>query len=62
MSQFTDESFEAIDMESVADTALEEIQAGMIVRGEVVTVDSELAYGNVGTKSDGRIALEEIYK
>lgn len=60
MSQFTDESFEAIDMESVADTALEEIQAGMIVRGEVVTVDSEFAYVNVGTKSDGRIALEEF--
>lgn len=60
MSQITDESFEAIDMESVADTALEEIQAGMIVKGEVVTVDSEFAYVNVGTKSDGRIALEEF--
>lgn len=60
MSQITDENFEAIDMESVADTALEEIQAGMIVKGEVVTVDSEFAYVNVGTKSDGRIALEEF--
>lgn len=60
MTQITDESFEAIDMESVADTALDEIQAGMIVEGEVVTVDSEFAYVNVGTKSDGRIALEEF--
>ena len=31
MSQFTDENFEAIDMELVADTALENISPGMIV-------------------------------
>lgn len=60
MSQITDEGFEAIDMETVADTVLEEIEAGMIVKGEVVTVDSEFAYVNIGTKSDGRIALEEF--
>ncbi len=60
MSPTTDENFEAIDMESVADTALEDIKPGMIVKGEIVTVDTEFAYVNVGIKSDGRIALEEF--
>ncbi len=60
MTPITDDNFDAIDMESVADSALDELEAGMIVRGEVVTVDSGFAYVNVGTKSDGRVALEEF--
>ena len=51
---------ESIDMEHVADSALEEIQPGMIVQGEIVTVDSDFAYVNVGTKSDGRIQIQEF--
>ncbi len=60
MTQITDDNFDAIDMESVADSALEELEAGMIVKGEVVTVDSGFAYINVGTKSDGRVSLDEF--
>ncbi len=60
MTPITDDNFDAIDMESVADSALEELEAGMIVKGEVVTVDSGFAYVNVGTKSDGRVALDEF--
>ncbi|HNX24665.1 MAG TPA: S1 RNA-binding domain-containing protein [Spirochaetota bacterium] len=60
MTPITDDNFDAIDMESVADSALDELEAGMIVKGEVVTVDSGFAYVNVGTKSDGRVALDEF--
>jgi small subunit ribosomal protein S1 len=60
MTPITDDNFDAIDMESVADSALDDLEAGMIVKGEVVTVDSGFAYVNVGTKSDGRVALEEF--
>ena len=60
MTPITDDNFDAIDMESVADSALDELQPGMIVKGEIVTVDAGYAYVNVGTKSDGRVALEEF--
>lgn len=60
MTPITDDSYDAIDMESVADSALDELQPGMIVKGEIVTVDAGYAYVNVGTKSDGRVALEEF--
>jgi len=60
MTQITDDNFDAIDMQSVADSALDDLEAGMIVKGEVVTVDSGFAYVNVGKKSDGRVALEEF--
>lgn len=60
MTPITDDNFDAIDMESVADSALDELQPGMIVKGEIVTVDAGYAYVNVGTKSDGRVSLEEF--
>ncbi|MCK7484080.1 MAG: S1 RNA-binding domain-containing protein [Candidatus Moduliflexus flocculans] len=60
MTQITDDNFDAIDMQSVVDSAFEELEAGMIVKGEVVTVDSGFAYVNVGSKSDGRVALDEF--
>ena len=60
MTPITDDNFDAIDMQSVADSALDDLEAGMIVKGEVVTVDSGFAYVNVGKKSDGRVALEEF--
>ncbi|HOQ12551.1 MAG TPA: S1 RNA-binding domain-containing protein, partial [Spirochaetota bacterium] len=56
----TEDNYDTIDMASVADSALEDIQPGMIVKGEIVTVDSGYAYVNVGTKSDGRVPLEEF--
>ncbi len=54
------EAVDAINMEHVADSALDSIQPGKIVRGEIVTIDSEYAYVNVGIKSDGGISLEEF--
>ena len=60
MSPIKDDNFDAIDMESVADSALEELQQGMIVKGEIVTIDSDFAYVNVGAKSDGRVPLDEF--
>ncbi|HOO73068.1 MAG TPA: S1 RNA-binding domain-containing protein [Spirochaetota bacterium] len=62
MDQMPQEFNETIDMEHVADSALEEIVTGQIVPGEIVTIDSEFVYVNVGTKSDGRIPLEEFDK
>jgi len=60
MTSIKDDNFDAIDMESVADSALEELQQGMIVKGEIVTIDSDYAYVNVGAKSDGRVPLSEF--
>ncbi len=51
---------EPINMEHVANTAPEDIRPNMILKGEVVTVDSEFAYVNVGAKSEGRVALSEF--
>jgi small subunit ribosomal protein S1 len=62
MDQMPQEYNETIDMEHVADSTLEDLKAGSIVRGEIVTIDSEFVYVNVGTKSDGRIPLEEFEK
>ena len=62
MAQITDDNLEAIDMESVADSALDDLEAGMIVKGVVVTADSAFVYVNVGAKSDGRVPIEEFEK
>ncbi len=51
---------ESIDMEHVADSAIEDIQPGKIIKGEIVTIDTDFAYVNVGTKLDGRIPLQEF--
>ncbi len=60
MAQTLQEFGETINMEHVADSALESIEPGRIIEGEVVTVDTEFVYVNVGTKSDGRVPLEEF--
>ncbi len=51
---------EQINMEHVANTAPEDIRPNIILKGEVVTVDGEFAYVNVGAKSEGRVALAEF--
>jgi len=56
----TEDFNEAIDMEHVADSIVDSIDHGSVVQGEIVTIDSEFAYVNVGMKSDGRISLEEF--
>ncbi|MBN2158627.1 MAG: S1 RNA-binding domain-containing protein [Spirochaetes bacterium] len=51
---------ENIDMEHVADSTAEEVLPGTIIQGEIVTIDSEYVYVNVGTKTDGRIPIHEF--
>jgi len=52
-----DDSF---SMESIATNALDELKPNKLMRGEVVTIDSEFVYVNVGTKSDGRVRIQEF--
>ena len=60
MEQDSHDVNDTIDMEHVADSAVEEILPGMIVQGEIVTMDADYAYVNVGAKTDGRIPLDEF--
>lgn len=60
MEHVTQEFNDTIDMEHVADSTIEEIMPGKIIHGEIVTFDSDFVYVNVGTKSDGRISIEEF--
>ncbi|MFC1668912.1 S1 RNA-binding domain-containing protein [Spirochaetota bacterium] len=60
MDSVIEEHNESIDMEHIAESVLDSIQPGMIIHGEIVTIDEEYAYVNVGTKSDGRISLGEF--
>ncbi|MCU0844023.1 MAG: S1 RNA-binding domain-containing protein [Spirochaetes bacterium] len=47
-------------MESIANSAMDELQPNKLMQGEVVTIDSEFVYVNVGTKSDGRVRIQEF--
>ena len=60
MDYLNEELNESINMEDVADSVMEDVRPGRIIKGEIVTVDDSYAYVNVGTKSDGRIPLEEF--
>lgn len=60
MDYINEEFGESIDMEHVADLVVEKIVPGRIIKGEIVTIDDSYAYVNVGTKSDGRISLDEF--
>ncbi|TFH39189.1 MAG: S1 RNA-binding domain-containing protein [Chrysiogenales bacterium] len=60
MEPLSSEINENIDMKHVADTTGDEILPGMIVQGEIVNLDQEYAYVNVGTKNDGRIPIQEF--
>ena len=60
MDDTTMENSEMIDMEFVANSAFDEVEQGEVVNGEIVTIDSDFAYVNVGTKSDGRVPLQEF--
>jgi small subunit ribosomal protein S1 len=51
---------DGISMENVANSALDAVQPRRILQGEIVTIDNDFAYINVGTKSDGRVSLEEF--
>jgi small subunit ribosomal protein S1 len=60
MDNATPETNDTINMKDVADSAIEEIQAGVVMQGEIVTIDAGYAYVNVGAKTDGRIPIEEF--
>jgi small subunit ribosomal protein S1 len=60
MSDAREKTDERISMENIAKNALESIQPRKILQGEIVTIDNDFVYVNVGTKSDGRVSLEEF--
>ena len=60
MMDYTEKFDEDINMEHVANSALDMVEPNKILQGEVVTIDNEFAYVNVGTKSEGRVSLEEF--
>jgi small subunit ribosomal protein S1 len=49
-----------IDMQQVADFAIDILEPNKIFEGEIVTIDDDYAYVNVGIKTDGRIKLDEF--
>jgi len=51
---------ESIDMKQVADLPIDTIDENRIMSGEVVTIDGDFAYVNVGIKTDGRVNLNEF--
>ncbi len=51
---------DGFSMESIANNALDALQPNKLMQGEVVTIDSEFVYVNVGTKSDGRVRIQEF--
>jgi len=60
MIDHTERVDDEISMEHVANSAPEDIRPNTVLRGEIVTVDGEFAYVNVGAKSEGRVSLGEF--
>ena len=51
---------EEIDMAQVLDDTMGNLVPGKVITGEVVTVDSNYVYVNVGAKSDGCVSVSEF--
>lgn len=47
-------------MDHVSNLSNDSVQTKTIYTGEIVTVDNDFAYVNIGTKTDGRVSLEEF--
>ncbi|HPK44937.1 MAG TPA: S1 RNA-binding domain-containing protein, partial [Spirochaetota bacterium] len=47
-------------MDHVSNLPSDSIQTKAIYNGEIVTVDNDFAYVSIGTKTDGRVSLEEF--
>lgn len=47
-------------MDHVSNLSNDSIETKTIYTGEIVTVDNDFAYVNIGTKTDGRVSLEEF--
>ncbi len=61
MMNYTDRE-DDINMEQVVNSTLDVVQPNKIIQGEIVTVDKDFAYVNVGTKSEGRVSKDEFEK
>ncbi len=48
------------NMENIAANAFDNIKPNRVLQGEVVTIDNDFVYVNVGTKSDGRVGMDEF--
>ncbi|MCU0821947.1 MAG: S1 RNA-binding domain-containing protein [Spirochaetes bacterium] len=55
-----DKNDENIDMKQVIDYPIDSIEPNKIIKGEIVTIDGNFAYVNVGIKIDGRVNLSEF--
>ncbi len=51
---------ENVDMEKIAEIPIDIVEPNKVLRGEIVTIDNDFAYVNVGIKTDGRIDLDEF--
>lgn len=60
MENVSDKFDDSISMENVVNSVLDVIQPNRVIQGEIVTIDADFAYVNVGTKSDGRVSLNEF--
>ncbi len=60
MEDFSENHEDEMNMEHVINSAHEVIKPNKIIQGEIVTIDDEFVYVNVGTKSEGRVSLEEF--
>ncbi len=60
MADKPEDQNEAFDMAHIAESTVDDLTPGKIIKGEVVTIDSDYVYINVGMKSDGRIPLYEF--
>ncbi len=60
MENMNEKIEDSFSMENIAKNAVDVIRPNKILKGEVVTIDNDFVYVNVGTKSDGRISLDEF--
>jgi len=60
MEHSTNGHDDAISMEHIADSLLDGVAPNTIVEGEIVTIDGDFAYVNVGTKYEGKVRLNEF--
>jgi small subunit ribosomal protein S1 len=57
----TSEKFEEnVDMEQIVGISIDIFEPNKLLKGEIVTIDNDFAYVNVGVKTDGRVKLDEF--
>jgi small subunit ribosomal protein S1 len=56
----SDKFEENVDMEQIAGIPIDIFEPNKLLKGEIVTIDNDFAYVNVGIKTDGRVNLEEF--